>query len=354
MKGLYAGLHIQPSPRAQAILFDDKPPADSRLFVLKQIAKAPNPAEQARAIVDNQIPYRVAVSLIKQITPTVLVALIDRMTPQEVINNMGSLKRHGAFDNPDVKGLVERKLEMAKTDGRVQAYKAKEAIKAAGVTADLERKLDAVTEAQVKAKGTLKRPTALLIDKSGSMEEAIELGKRVGAMIAGIAEAPLFVYAFDTVPYPITPAGAELAAWEKAMAGITANGGTSVGVAVELMRRQQQAVEQFVVITDEAENQPPFFVPTLQAYMAEMHVAPNVLFIRTGRHSSQLETQCQGAFIPAEAYTFGGDYYALPNLVPLLTRPSRMELLLEIMGHPLPKRKPAPAGKPPQAAAAAP
>ncbi|MGD8398831.1 MAG: hypothetical protein PVG11_08240, partial [Anaerolineae bacterium] len=100
MKRLYASLHIAPSPRAQAILFDGDPPVDSRLYALKVIARARTPAEQARAIVEHRIPYRVAASVIKQMTPTVLVALIDRMSPQEAINSIGSLKRHGAFRNP--------------------------------------------------------------------------------------------------------------------------------------------------------------------------------------------------------------------------------------------------------------
>ena len=64
IKRLYASLHIAPSPRAQAILFDDDPPPDSRLYALKRIAKARTPAEQARAIVEHRIPYRVAASVI--------------------------------------------------------------------------------------------------------------------------------------------------------------------------------------------------------------------------------------------------------------------------------------------------
>jgi hypothetical protein len=42
-----------------------------------------------------------------------------------------------------------------------------------------------------------------------------------------------------------------------------------------------------------------------------------------------------------DAFQFTGDYYALPNLVPLLSRPSKLELLVEIMDYPLPKRQPA-------------
>jgi hypothetical protein len=131
-------MHIPPGERAQSILFEDNPPADSKLFQLKALAKADTPAEQARAILEHRIPYRIAAGVVKQMTPMVLVALVESMTPQEVINNMASLKRRGALDNPDLKALVEAKLERARTDKRVSAYKAKEAVKAAGLSEELE------------------------------------------------------------------------------------------------------------------------------------------------------------------------------------------------------------------------
>ena len=65
-----------------------------------QLAKATSPAEQARAIVEHAIPYRVASTVVKQMTPTVLLALVERMSPQELINNLGSLKRRGASTTP--------------------------------------------------------------------------------------------------------------------------------------------------------------------------------------------------------------------------------------------------------------
>lgn len=339
IKRLYASLHIQPSGRAQAILFDNAPPVDSRLYALKKIGQAQTPAEQARTIVENKIPYRIAASVIKQMTPTVLVALIDRMTPQEAINNIGSLKRHGAFDNPEVKALIEAKLEQAKTASRVSAYKAKKAIEAAGVSADVAEKLDAVTEAQVQAKGRIAKPTALLIDKSGSMQEALEIGKRIGAMIAGVCEAALYVYAFDSLGYPVNVAGPSLAEWERALAGINAGGSTSCGVAVEMMRRQGQAVEQIIMVTDEGENESPRFVEAVKQYRVEVKTDPQIIFVKTQGASNQLEQECQRERLAFDAYQFNGDYYALPNLLPLLTRPSKLDLLMEIMAYPLPVRK---------------
>jgi hypothetical protein len=85
LKRMYALLHVPPGERAQQILFDETPPSDSRLFALKELAKAENPADQARAIVAHAIPYWVAATVIKQMTPTVSLALIERMSAQELI-----------------------------------------------------------------------------------------------------------------------------------------------------------------------------------------------------------------------------------------------------------------------------
>src|SRR5207244_2985537 len=48
LKRLYALLHIKPGERAQAILFDDRPPPDSRVAGLKRLAAASTPAFRGR------------------------------------------------------------------------------------------------------------------------------------------------------------------------------------------------------------------------------------------------------------------------------------------------------------------
>lgn len=137
LKGLYAGLHIAPGPRAQAILFDEQPPEESKLHALKLIACSDDPAVQARAIAENRIPYRVAISVVKNMTHMVLAALVNSMSPQEVINNVASLKKRGAFDNEAIKQLIDAKLIAARNDGRVSAYKAKIAGEVVGADGEL-------------------------------------------------------------------------------------------------------------------------------------------------------------------------------------------------------------------------
>lgn len=338
MKHLYATLHIKPSSRADSVLFKKKPPEDSLAFVLKQLAKAETPAQQAALIVEHNLPYTVAVGAVKQLTPVVLVALINSMSPQEVINNLKSLQVRGAMDHPDVKALIDQKLEEAAKSDRVSAFKARVAGDVALLDEKTAAKLENITNEQVKKRGKIAKATALLIDKSGSMQNAIEVGKRLAALISGISDAALFVYAFDTMPYPVMANGQELSDWEKAFKLINAGGGTSCGCALEAMRVKKQVVEQIILVTDEGENTAPYFADAYTSYCHDLAVMPNVVIVRVGSVTNWVETQLKKKQVPVETFTFAGDYYSLPNLVPLLSRPSRLDLLMEIMETALPVR----------------
>ncbi len=346
IKHLYATLHIKPSPRANAILFKNDPPQDSLAFLVKVLAQTETPIIQAQLIVDHKIPYPIAVGVIKQLTPTVLVALINAMTPQEVINNLKSLKARGAFDHTQVKQLIEQKLEQAQSDSRTAPFKAQIAAEAADLDEATVAKLAQVSDAQVKQKGQIRKSTALLVDKSGSMAAAIEVGKRIAAMLSGITEAELWVYAFDTIPYLIKPDHTPdqiptMSQWDQVFKHIKAGGGTSIGCALEMMRQRQQAVEQIIIVTDEGENSAPYFATVYPKYCQALNVNPNLVFVRVGTYAGDyVARSLKSLQIQVDSFTFQGDYYALPNLIPLLTRPSRLELLMEIMATPLPTRTP--------------
>jgi hypothetical protein len=339
LKQLYASLHLKPNPRADAILFKNQPPPDSLAYILKQLAQTKTPIEQARLIVAHQIPYTIAIGAIKTMTPSVLVALINAMSPQEVINHLKPLQNRGALDHPQVKALIEAKLNQAQTSHRVSAYKAKIAAQVISIDDDIAAQLAQITEQQLKKHGQIHKNTALLIDKSGSMTTAIEVGKQIAALISGITQAKLFVYAFDTLPYSITAKSHHLADWEQAFRHIKAGGNTSAGCAIEIMRKRQQLVEQIILVTDERENAAPYFLPSYQNYQTTFNKQPHVIIIKIGNNTHwQIEAQLKAAQIPVDTLHFTGDYYSLPNLVPLLCQPSRLELLLEIMATSLPNR----------------
>lgn len=339
LKYLYSTLRIKPGQYAQKVLFDEQPPEDSKLFQLKRIAASKNPAEQAALIVEYGIPYRAACSVIKNMTPSVVVALVDAMSSQELINNMGSLKKRGALDNPDLRKIINSKLELAKKDKRVHALKSQRANEAVALDAELSKQMASVADAQIKSKGQIKKSTAILVDKSGSMEMAIEVGKRIAAIVAPICQRDLFVYAFDTVSYAVTASGLELSDWEKAFKGIIAAGGTSCGVSIAALLKKRQLVEQIVMITDQGENTRPTMLSALEQYKKELNVDPNVIFINVGQAGNSLEEQLNRAGFEVDSYKFDGDYYSLPNLIPLLAGGTRLELLMDILDYPLPVAK---------------
>ena len=171
------------------------------------------------------------------------------------------------------------------------------------------------------------------------MNVAIEVGRQLGAMISSIAEAEFVAYAFDTIAYPVETEGTSLVEWEKALTGITAGGGTSCGVAIEMMRRKGQRVEQIILVTDEGENTAPLFQNAYKTYSEELGIRPDVILVKVGHATNTLDRACASLGIAPSVFTFSGDYYALPNLIPLLQRPSMMEVLLEILEYPLPARK---------------
>lgn len=341
MKSLYKAARREPSDRVQAILFDNEPPEGSTAAAVKELYQASTPADQAKVIMERKIPYRVASTVVKNMTPTVLLALIESMSDQELINNLGSLRRRGVMNNSDLKEVISKRLEKAKKGKRVAALKSVEAAKASGVDEEMAEQLADVADAQIKSKGRIKRPTALLVDKSGSMSQAIEIGKRMAATVSAVMDAEFHCYAFDEMPYPIQANGTALGDWEKAFRGISAGGCTGCGCSLVAMKNARQRVEQIVLISDEGENRSPAFLKAYQEYCAEVGVEPSVFVLQCGNRSSWglISGKLQRAGVSVDVYQFNGDYYSLPNLVQYLTKPSRLELLMEIMSYPLPERK---------------
>jgi adenylate kinase len=337
-KGKHAFAH---SDRAQKIVFEKSYPEDSRLQVYKKIAEAKTPEITAELIVKEKIPFSIAVGLIDQVTPSILIALINSMTPQEVINNIASLQEKGAMDNEDTKNLISSKLEKAKTTN-VSALKSKSAVETGRVkNAEIVAQLDTVADIRVQKAGTIKVPTAIFVDRSGSMDRAIEVGKKAAALVSGVTTADLFVVVFDTTPMELKAEGKTLTAWEKAFKPVRAGGGTSIGCALHYLQSKKISVEQIVVITDGGENSTPYFSDIYEEYCKTMNVRPHVVIIKMESYDRSFEIMLSQKKIAFDVYSPNAkDNYSLPGLVTLLSRKSKLDLVMEIMDEPLLKRTP--------------
>ena len=337
LKNLYKKIKVKPSDHAQAILFDGKIPENSKLSVLKEISEA-SPVKAAKLIVENKIPYTVAVGLVDKITPSVLVALINSMSPMELINNMASLEEKGAMKNDKTKALIQEKLKKAEKSKNVATLKSKTATKTGRIKdEEVIAQMDKVADAQVKKSGQISVPTAIFVDRSGSMSEAIKVGKSAAALISGATVADLTVVAFDSTPMEVVSKGTSLTDWENAFRPVRPHGSTSMGCALNYLLVKKKVVESIVVITDEGENCNPSFSMVYDRYVKEFNVRPNVVIIHVGGYGDHtFSTNLKRAGIEYDTYTpAGNDYYALPGLIPLLAKTSKFDLVMEIMDTPL-------------------
>lgn len=341
MHDLYEMAHIRPGTRrAQAILFDDNPPEGSLPAVVKQIATIEDPLAKAELAVTHNLPYPILVSLLGNKLPTAMVALVNSMTPQQVFNNLKSLKNAGAMENPDLRSMIQSKIKQAGSDKRVSAGKVAQLLSSPDTDLDAEM-YDAVavaTTERVRSGATITKNTALLVDRSGSMHVANEVASQLFSMLATSMspDAKLYAYAFDDVAYELNADLGRIDQFRKDLDLIRAGGMTSYGMPIVAMARKNQTdVEQLVFIGDEGENASPAF----ETAYDKLPLKPNVVMIRIGQHSDYIERVCKRMGIEFQAIEFSGDKYSLQNVTALLSGKSVSDLVLDILDYPLPQRQ---------------
>lgn len=355
-KGFYVRTHTMPQGDEHGwinkYLFRGETEEGTRLDALHKLSNEADPTRQAEIIVESKLPYTSVVSCLGNITPTVLVALIDSMSPQELMQSLASLKRRGAFDNAEIKALIDEKLKKAKKakKGQVDALKGqKVAEMVAGLDEETRSIVRDVTDQQLKQHGAIRARTVMMVDKSGSMETAIELAKELGAAIAQacVEGNPPITYMFDRMPTLIDWKAADgditkKSSWDKKLRMFRANGGTEPATVVRAMILNKTVVDQIVLITDEGENVAGQFANELKNYERQLGILPSVVIVRVGRGyyvSDSMQKSLMNLGIPVDVLRCEQiDQVAIPNLIHLLSRKSVFELVQEILALPLPAR----------------
>jgi hypothetical protein len=160
-----------------------------------------------------------------------------------------------------------------------------------------------------------------------------------------VITADFRVYAFDSAAFEVKVEVQDgkrptLSDWEKAFKFIKADGSTSIGSAMMKLLKDRIYVEQLAIVTDGEENTAPYLARVWAEYAKEMAIAPSVIIVQVGAYNPHFVRGLQGHGIEVMAYQFGGqEYYALPNLLPLLALPSKAELVDAIMQYGLPRRQ---------------
>lgn len=338
---LYALFHIKPSPRAQTILFDGKVP-EGEFDVKKALREAATPEEQALIIIDHRVPYRLATSMLKGLTPAIWVALIEVMTPVEAINARSRIEKSGILSDPKIRKLYEDKIRKSATSARLGVTTLRERKSTKGTDKRVQAIVEEVKEKKVAAGQRITVDTLLAVDISGSMMEAIEIAKRLGTIIAPICDAELRVVCFNDTAYPLVIKGPDIKDWEDAFEMIRADGATSLGVALQHVLQAGFQPEQAIYITDQGENRHP----QLHDVYSRMPVRDiRFIFINcAAEYEVAKSLQQAGAEVSefdATSFKVGekGWFYGLENVVPLLTKGGYLELVQKIMALELPRRQ---------------
>lgn len=335
IKWLYTNYHIRPNDRADDILFKEKMPENSILGVLKQIANSTNVNEQARLVIEHKIPYRVAISVLPKMNPVVGVALIDAMSPTEALNSRSWVERSGLLEIPEVKDTFVAKVSQATSS----IASAEHRTSAQGQDADVQAAVEQAKQTAVEQAERIEGDVLLIVDRSGSMQNAIATAIEFGARIAPLCDGEIMVVTHNTFAQEIVVTDkSSLSSWQQAFVGIRANGGTNMQRALELALERGFMPQKIVLVTDGGENSGSFR-NTVERY-AEQGVEPTIVQITVDNNEQNyLSRNMNGTHLRYDQFVFTGDYYVFDQVTMLLGGPPAKSLVEKILEVEFPRRR---------------
>ncbi|MEM6293291.1 MAG: VWA domain-containing protein [Myxococcota bacterium] len=219
-------------------------------------------AEICEAIVTQRLSYKEVMGRLPKdigLTPAIMVTLLPSLSDRDLRQLTPTLEELGLMTDPDVRAAWEKAIESA-TDQRglniaknVQNQELKQRLQA---SAD-----KAVQKAVSEATGEQDIHVMFLIDRSGSMQGALEKSvEALSRILAGFPLDKLHIASFDTMGLVHTPKAASRAAVAHMLKGVSAGGGTMHTAAVHALSAAGVAVPKTAklvvfVVGDEAGEQ---------------------------------------------------------------------------------------------------
>jgi len=335
LKGLYALNHLRPSPRADAVLFKDEKPKGSVFEALPLLRNMP-PTEAAGTILNLRVPFNIAIGAVPSAkdSPDISLALIERMSGQELINNAKAITKMSSFSIPAVKAAFDSALERAKKDKRVSSMKAGVAAKAIGGTT--AKKLEKVQTTQMDSQaGKIEGNWLILGDRSGSMYESIKISKQLSALLAERVSGEVFLTMFNHMPFNFKITGMSLHQIEGLLKGMHPSGGTSIGCGLVPYVANKINLDGIVIISDGGQRHREEFWDILKLYEATVGFVPALYLLHVpGDPNILLQTKPSNRELEVFEFERDFDYYSLPNVIKLI-KPNTFQLLNEVLETPL-------------------
>jgi Mg-chelatase subunit ChlD len=159
------------------------------------------------------------------LTPAIMVALLPSLSDRDLRLMTPTLEELGLMTEPEIRTRWEKAIAEA-TDQR--SLNIAKNVRSKELKAKLEEASDnAARKAVAEASAEQPVDVMFLIDKSGSMEGAIEQSKEaLSRILAGFPQERVHIASFDTVGTVLKPKAASRAAVQHMLGGIKAGGGT--------------------------------------------------------------------------------------------------------------------------------
>ena len=218
-------------------------------------------AEICETIVSQRLRYKDAVGRLPTdigLTPAIMVALLPTLSERDLRQLTPTLEELGLLVVPEIRAKWEQAIASA-TDQR--GLNIAKNVRDAGLK---EKLADSADNAAKKAVAEATKETELrvmfLVDKSGSMQSAIESSKEALAKIlAGFPLDQLHVAAFDTMGQVLKPKAASRLAVQHMLAPLKGEGGTIHGAAVQALHRDGVTVpagaKLIVIVVGDAQGE---------------------------------------------------------------------------------------------------
>lgn len=336
LRWAYKRFHIKPNDRAQAILFDNNPPSDSKFAAIKQIVAEEDVAEKAKLIVEAKIPYRIASTLIPKMNAAAGVALVAAMSPTEALNSRQWIESSGLLNIEEVKSLYLGKVakatkSIASADHRASAQ---------GSDTEVEAAVQSAKQSATEREQRIASNLLLLVDISGSMNLAIDIAMKFGARIAPLCDGDLMVIAHNTegriIEVPSDQRD-QLSVWEQAFKGIRAGGGTNHQRGLIRALEVGFMPQSVVLITDGGENGGDFTL-NLSNFAANTSFEPHVVMIHLDGQANVLGPKLEASSLRYDEFNFDGDYYLFDQVGAILGGPAAKSLVQRVLDTELPRR----------------
>jgi hypothetical protein len=197
-------------------------------------------AEICETIVSQRLRYKDAVGRLPSdigLTPAIMVALLPTLSDRDLRQLTPTLEELGLLAVPEIRGRWERAIAAA-TDQR--GLNIAKNVRDQGIKEKLEESADhAAKKAVAAASAEVDLRVMFLIDKSGSMQGAIEKSKEaLEKILGGFPLDKLHVAAFDTMGQVLRPKAASRVAVQHMLKPLRADGGTIHGAGVLALHRE--------------------------------------------------------------------------------------------------------------------